>query len=116
MLDQAFSIYVNWDALAFFSSLVAGVFLLIRRHMLHDGVRRWHSAPHVVQFCLSVLSIYMGGVTVSLLVGYHAGQREAVAYLLLAITAVVMVVNLDRNGRIEGEGPTPRRDPGEDGR
>lgn len=101
MLEQVLQAYLTWDALAFFSSATAGTFLLIRRHMLRDGARRWHSAPHPVQFCLSVLAIYMGGVAVSLLVGGHAGQREAVAYLLLAVKSVVMVVNLDLNGRAE---------------
>lgn len=91
--------FTTWDALAFFSSLTACVFLLIRRHMLRGDLTLWHTAPSVVQACLSVLALYMGLVAISLLHGSHATPREASAYLILAVTSIVMVVNLDRNGR-----------------
>lgn len=100
-------VFATWDALAFFSSLTAGVFLLIRRHMLRGGMGLWHDAPRMVQASLSALAIYMGGVAVSLLCGWHADQREAAAYFLLAVSSVVMVVNLDRNGRRD---PSERHD------
>lgn len=98
---HVFERFTSWDALAFFSSLTACVFLLIRRQMLRDDLGLWHTAPRVVQACLSLLALYMGGVAITLLRGGHAGPREACAYLFLAITAVVMVVNLDRNGRAD---------------
>lgn len=100
MPDNLATIYLTWDALAFGSSLIAGVFLGIRRHMLRGEIGLWHTAPVGVQACLALMAIYMGGVAVSLLFGGHASPREAGAYFLLAVSAVVMVVNLDRNGRV----------------
>lgn len=100
MPDKLAMIYLTWDALAFGSSVTAGAFLGIRRYMLRASIGLWHTAPVGVQACLSLLAIYMGCVSVSLLLGDHASPREATAYFLLALSAVVMVVNLDRNGRV----------------
>lgn len=99
MFETIVTRFGTWDALAFFASMTAAVFLLIRYYMLTRKLVLWHTAPAPVQLCLAVMAVYQGGVAVSVFVGSQAGPREACAYLLLAITSIVLVVNLDRNGR-----------------
>lgn len=90
------------DAVAAAASLIACGFLLLRRNMLRPGARTWYSAPPLVQASLFLMAVYMGAVTISLWSRQHASLREAGAYVLLAVSAVVMVANLDASGRRGG--------------
>lgn len=91
------------DAVAAAASLIACGFLLLRRNMLRPSARTWHSAPPTVQLTLWCLAVYMGAVTLTIWFRHHATAREAVAYVLLAVSSVVMVINLDASGRREDE-------------
>ncbi len=93
------SVQFMWDATAFLSSLIAGVFILTRRRMLSGEHGTWHTAPPAVQAVLALQAIYMGTVCLSILFGDHVNQRETIAYVISAIVAVVFTVNLEREGR-----------------
>lgn len=87
------------DLWAFVAAFTAGSAMAIRAKMLRPHQRAWTHAPIVVWVSLSVtaLGLLMAGVTI--MVGAHASPREAMVYSLLAACAVVMLLNLNRNGR-----------------
>lgn len=86
-----------WAAAAAF---LAGSAIAIRGHMLRPHQRAWTHAPAAVWLCLAFLGITLLMAAVGLLFGLHASAHEAVIYTALAVTAVVMLWNLNRNGRL----------------
>lgn len=88
------------------AAAVAACALATRANMLKPRLAKWSPAPWPVWGGLMALSISLGMGVVTILNGHHAGPREAVVYSVLALVALVMVVNLHINGR---EASTVRR-------
>lgn len=66
----------------------------LRGFMLKPSLQKWVSAPTMVWFWLLVLSIACAHNVLSILGGAHALGREAAFYTALAVSSMVMLVNL----------------------
>lgn len=87
------------DLWACVASAVAAGALAIRAHMLKPHHNVWAGAPWPVWVGLVGLAIALGMSSVSIANGAHATAREAMIYTVLAVTACIMLWNLDRHGR-----------------
>jgi hypothetical protein len=89
-----------WAAAA---ALVAGACLALRANMLKPDFTDWCSAPRAVWLGLFALSVVMTGAGINILSGGGASGREAATYTAMAVSAVLMLVNLHRQ-MIEARG------------
>lgn len=89
------------DLWALSASALAAAFFAMRRHMLKPHLGTWAHAPLYVQLSLALMAIVMGAVALSIAIGYHSTQREALTYTALAIQAMIMMTNLNRTGRLK---------------
>lgn len=74
--------------------------LLLRGNMLKPDHAAWASAPWPVWVTVIVTAIAFGCSAVSIGAGGHASPREAMIYTVIAVAALVMVLNLNRHGRL----------------
>lgn len=82
------------DIWAFTAALVASAALALRSQMLRPTFHTLVDAPTMVWLSLSALGIACGGYAVTIASGNHAIAREAVLLTALAVSAVIMLINL----------------------
>lgn len=87
-------VMVDWWAMTVLA--IAAVAVALRGYMLKPGMAKWVTAPTSVWFWLLMLAIVLAGNLLAIQGGSHATGREAVAYSVLAATAVAMLINVAR--------------------
>lgn len=85
------------DLAAAGAAALASGCLAIRSYMLRPDFESWCSAPRWVTSAIMLLSVTCAIVALSVVrSGVHATPREALLLIVLAVTALAMLLNLHR--------------------
>ena len=88
------------DLVGAVAAFVASAGLGLRSEMLRERFQSWFTSPSLVRVTLFALSVVMALVGLSICRTGGVTGREAGAYVFLAISAVVLAVNIYRQRRV----------------
>lgn len=91
MSGTALTLVDQWTLAA---AVLASAALALRSNMLRPAFRHLVDAPTLVWLSLSLLSIACAGFAWTILGGFHALPRDAAVMSALAVSSVVLLLNL----------------------
>lgn len=92
MSAPVLSVVDGWAAAA---AVIAAVALALRGELLKPERSAFFSGPMAVRLSITLVSILLGGRAVSIVKsGVHANAPEALVYSALAVSSLVLLVNL----------------------
>jgi predicted MFS family arabinose efflux permease len=87
------------DLAAAVLSGAASIAIGLRSGMLKRDIQTKPTAPAHVTLALAVLAAVLGGASLNIWRGAHAGWREVFCYAALALASGVLLVNIARQKR-----------------
>lgn len=95
------------DVTAVVAGWLAFGWLATRANMLKPRFEDWCSAPALVWATLLVLGVVCAIVALSIMrTGVHATPRETLLLVAIALTALIMLINLHRQAAARVQPPT----------